>query len=1319
MTDFVKKKRESEEIPKSEKSEEIDLNKEIFIGQVVSDDNTICTRGTESSIITILRNSRREHFFDARMKLYREKLILMEKQGRMRLSSGLNARERISGCCKANKYKVYRILITILGVTFLLLALFGVTFLALLPKFAEIQIRNSRMEIREIDIFQLSRRNKETSFEVDSVLYIDDVSKYRAQFIHSLMQISYGIGEDARQLGELYVSRLTVNQDGSFTARGRFTIKSKDSVNELINYIALAMSGGQADQDLEKKITFYGKGLMSLRIFGILVNNISVKREMSYLLPSGVTQGVMGDSTSSDGSRKRISHESGSLLQHSGFKMHNIWLHTNRANGPMIHLEFELDIDKFLGGGSEKKGQGLLFPKFHMENIGNLLFDVTFKNEHIAKVTWYDANLRPGNNLWNISLQFPEKLNDGLKSLIMEIIQSNDISRESITIRGESSGSEAFSPIFKDLEINIPLSMIKGLIESEFKEVDSENEKVGLINKLVQFIQVSHIQISHDSEDLSIHAHAKAGYVNPLGNNLPISLNSMIVTSQLVDKNNYYGDVILRINEVHPEGHISAFRRLSEPQKEDSSIINMIEATGRDPIQRRAPKMQSKHGPFVGIKEESKHINKCNPISTEEINEPLKLNACYNIQEFDVDIKINTDKVKPEVKSRWLENIVFNHRKLEIVESSIDAEITSIFGEANFNGIKIKRNLLVNKNKLQLSGIEDGFLDDGDYNFDDYYKEDDESDDIVESFSIKNLTSLIDSNNIQILGEGFNNSWITKVKIDNSEILPKLGLDKLEVGPLGILIKFDNSNIGFIGTNNFKIGKNSTIELLGVIKPEYDTSSRELSHSLTQFIKSIITGDKSEIHGKNFSLEFNTNESSKENCMRYFNYPHYLSEEEFTIWLRNGTLPPVNEIKKPEKKRKGWIGKLLDGQHIEIPATVFDDFNELNIQKYLDKGMENNSNLIRESLCRVQSIFNDHIEFENNVDYDRNEIKKAINDKLKEKNILLSNMMLQLFMSNRENDLEIPIGGVFDLRVPNIISKELYMAILSINYKLQVYEKTSKRSILEFESLQNFQELNVGSENQTNKKEKVEHLDMRFNFDNPILKLNDDNHQFTNTLYSLLHLPDLISERIVDLVIESTIDIVLESSIGVLKLDNIILTANTMIPECRRKAILENSAQGKETSIHSIFKVDSIQVQKIRLILPPRGIDIQLNTVIKIPNYVESMKMDVIMGQCIFELKNKEDHLLAIIKTPKQLIVGNNRVTESVFHGFVPAKSWLPMMNLIGNEENNQENLHINAINTPHGIPYWLVPVFGFLKLPASSTLNSLESTEFGSVTFS
>lgn len=1330
MVDFVKKKREAEsKVSKSESSEDIDLNKEVFVSQIASDDNTICTRGTESSIITILRNSRREHFFDARIKLYREKLSLMEREGMMRLSRGLGARERLLGCCKVNRYQVYRILVTLFGAAFVLLAVFGILLLALLPKIAETQIRNSRMVIREIDVFQISRQNGETSFEVDSVLDVEKVSRYKAQFIHSLMQVSYGIGkEDARLLGELYVSHMFENQDGSLTARGRFTIKSRDSVNELITRMTSAMNRSHTDGGgSEEKVTFYGKGLMSLRIFGILVNNVNVSREMSYSLAGRVVGSPEGDSPGREGPERKVSPENGSFLHQSGFKMHGIWLNSSIPDGVRVNLEFELDVEKFLGNDLDRKGsRGSFLPKFHMENIGNLRFDVLYRGEHITEVTWYDVNLRPGSNVWSVSLSFPEKLNNGHKSLIMDMIQNTDISKESLTIRGEESsgGEEVFSDMFKDFEIKIPLSVVKSVVESELRGMIPEGSRTVMIDRLVQFVQVSHIQIIQDSEDLGIRARVKAGYVNPLGDHLPVSLNSMVLSSQLVDQNIYYGDITLRLDEVGLRDQVSAFRGLIESSRGSPEIISMIESgSGSSQLQRRAPRMQSKRESFIEGRSENwekgdQHINKCKSSNAGEASGPLKLNACYNVQEFDMDLRINTDSVKPEVKSRWVESVFFNHRQLETRESSVDANITSVFGESEFNGISIKRNLLSGKSKIQLLGTEDGFLDD-DYNFDNYYKEDEESEGTVETFSIKNLTNLIDANSVKILGEGFNDSWIAKVRVNHSDTLSRLGLDKLDVGPLGILIRFDDSRIGFIGTNSFRIEKNSTIELLGVIKPDYDSGTREINYSLTQFIRSMITGDRSDIQGKSFSLEFNTGEQGKENCMRYFNYPKYLSEEEFGTWLRDGELPPAGKgSKTPARKRKGWIGKLLNGQRIEIPVAVFDDFTELNIQKYLDRGMEISSSLIKESLCRVQSVFNNDIEFENSVDSDRKEIKKAIGDRLRERNIVLSNIMFQLFMANRENDLEIPLGGVFDLRVPNIISKELYMAVSSVKYRLSVYEKATERSILEFEHMQDFHDLSTEGGDPSLKREKTEHLDMKFNLDSPPLKLHDDHHQLTNTLYSLLNLPSIVSEKISDLVIKSTLDLGLVSSIGVLRLDNLVLTADVRIPECRRrlKALQANET---ESSINSIFKVESIQVQKIRLILPPRGIDIQINTVIQIPNYVDDVKFDLVMGQCVFELKNQDNHLLAIVKTSRQIIIGNNRVTESVCHGFVPAKSWLPMMNLVGNDEGNDEELLVRAISTPHGIPYWLVPVFKFLRLPASSTLSSLDSTEFGSVTFS
>ncbi|KAF7456895.1 putative integral membrane protein [Cryptosporidium felis] len=1326
MVDFVNKK--SEERTRnsgSENSEEIDLNaKEVLAETTISDDNTICTRGTESSIITILRSSKKEHFFDARIKSYKNKQNLIEKEGRMRLGVGL--RPTVRGGCLQNKYKAYQILTLMLGVLFLLASVVGVLFLILLPKIAEFQVKNSSMKIREIDILQISRQSGgETSFEVNSVLEIEKASIHKVEFVHSLLYISYGLeGQEKKLLGDLYISQIFENQDGSLTARGRFTVKSKEAVNSLLKEVTSTISEGITRGLSGKSITFYGKGLMSIKIFGILLNNINIDKSVnSFSINSLIGEKGANEETgreSTEGSSGKSS-----TLQNYGFKIRDGWLTRSSGIPLRLNLKVELELGKLFGGSESREDTFL--PKLNMENIGNLRFKVSFHGDEVVMINWYDVNLRSGNNIWTVSVDFPEKLNKSFRKLIMDFILGNDVSKEYLLINGDSSENDALGDILKNFEMKIPLSFVFSTIISELNPIYPKSSKLDVIDKLIRLINISQFEILQDTEDFGIAGRVRVGYINPLGDNLHFSLSSLRLYSELYDeKDHFLGDVTISLFGAQ-ESQKSHNRALIESRNGDGTIISLIgNNDGRSNSnsglsdftsqQRRVPRMHPSQNLFIQqgeTQKDIKHISKCR---SDKESESLQVIPCYNIQDFEMELKVNTNKVEPDTKTKWLENIVLNNRKLKFLESTVDANITSIFGNSEFNGIKIRRNLLKSKSKIRLS-VADGELDEDDYNFDDYYKEsENSSEETLESFNIKSLTTLVDLNNVKILGEGYNNSWAIKVKVNQTESLNKLGLDKLEFGPLGVLLSFDNYTVGFIGTNLLKVEESTGIELVGVIKPEKESKTGQINRSLTQLVKSVITQDLKEIQNKTFTLEFKTYEDGKKKCKQYFNFPRFMSEEEFNVWRENQTFPLELEKERPLRNKKSWIGKLLNGQKLDIPTSILDEFEGLRIQSYIDKEMEQNSGLIKEGLCRVQSIFNKDIVLERSIESDRSQIKQEIGEKLREKNIKLSNVIFQLLMERRENDLQIPINGIFDLKIPNMISKELYIEMESINFKLELFEKLRSQKVLEFEYSQQFSNGNRVDNEANQIPNKVESLDLGFNIEESLVKLHDENNQLTNTLYSLLDLPDLTYEKIKDLEVRSTVGIGLMSSIGLLSLENIVLLAGLSIPSCRRTRDMELSAG--ESNISSIFKVESIQIQKIRLILPPRGIDIQLNALISVPNYVDDVKFDVVMGQCVFELKNEQDHLLAIVKTPKKVIIGNNRVTESVCHGFVPAKSWLPMMNLLGSEEGD-EQLHISAVNTPHGIPYWLVPVFGLLKLPASNTFGGLDSAEFGSVSFS
>ncbi|KAH8741238.1 hypothetical protein FG386_000145 [Cryptosporidium ryanae] len=1292
-----------------------------------SDGNTIFTEETESSMLTILRNSRRENIFDGRIKQYYKDKFFNKKGERNTTprSRRYISKNKCFTFCKL-RYKLSRNLIIVLGVLFILVSFGGIFLFLLLPKIAEILIRRSDLIIKEVDILKIGRQNGDPSFEINSIVNFGKSSSISSiKFIHSLLKISYSISSDennmiTRPLGELFISKVLARKNGDYFAKSRFTITNNDSLEALIKYYTSNIDNNDKPNiglAGNRNIMFNTKGLMSLKIFGIRIDNIIIDKNIN------------SNSIKNNDNDNKIKSLSFDNNDDNNIIIHNKWISVYGDGDIRINFEIETNVSKLLSKNQVHINQQdkKLMPSIVMNNIGDVWFNVFISDKLICRIIWFDFNIKSERNIWVFSIDFPDKISDKLmEDIINAIINDNNESNITLTIAGNYSENDAFNEIIKKINIKLPLKTLLNLLESEIN-----NQKIvgsNILNKVIRYIKVGGVEFLNDSKSLKMRGNIGVGYVNPIGDSLPIIVNNISFNSVLSDElENNYGNIHLYLKK-KPEVNM---RKLSD--KSNHSKNTVIELLYNDNLSVSSSnikhKINSKYK--IPIKETAEtnkhnnHIEKCTNEKIKKENRHLLLKPCYNINEFEMELSIDTDKVKYEIKNEWIENVVSRRRKLALKNSVLNLNITSIFGNSLLKNIRIKRNLLNNKNKIKFTDNNQAYIDDDDYNFDDYYKdEDDELESNGENsknLDIKNMSKLININDMKILGEGYNNSWITKLTIDEVNIFDKFGVNKLEIGSLGFIVSYNNETIGFMGTNDFKIGGNTKLTLIGVIKPEVDSTTNEINKSIVNIINSVLKGNISEIQDKSLTLEFKANQEEKEMCVKYFNYTKYLTDEDVNYWFKNKKLPILSEIseKNNSNNKRNWFEKFLNGQKINIPLNLLNEMYDFNIQKYVDKIVDNNTDIINNSLCFVQSLLNEDIMINEQNKKSVNGLSEIVSNKLKEYNIKISNASFQIFMATRESDLIIPINGLFSINIPRLITKNLFVNILYINYKLEFYDKDRKQKILSFDYFQNFNNINNEIINGTSINI-VENKDFNLNvkIDNTEIILEDQNGQLMNIIKTIFGLPKSENEQVNNIELRSYISIGIQASIGIIKLNDIELYSTIRIPNCRKRLMKMEDKLNRQININSIFKVESIQVQKIRLIIPPRGIDIQLNTVINIPNYIDNLIFDIIVGQCIFELKNNDDHLLAIVKTPKQIIIGNNRKTEPICHGFIPAKSWLPMMNLLGNEDNT-ERIHIKAINTPHGVPYWLVSIFDYYKLPASKTFSSLDATEFSSVTFS
>ncbi|KAK6590368.1 hypothetical protein RS030_162557 [Cryptosporidium xiaoi] len=1295
-----------------------------------SDGNTIFTEETESSMLTILRNSRRENIFDGRIKLYYKDKVLNKKGERNTTPRSRKYIISKNGCstfCKL-RYRLFRNLIIIFGVLLILASFFGIFLFLLLPKIAEILIRKSNLFVKEVDILNVSKQNDDPSFELNSVINFGKSSSIKyIKFIHSLLNISYIISNESttvtRPLGKLFVTQVSNRGNGDYSAKSRFTITNNDSLGILIKYYTSNIgnhSKPNIDLKNNQKIIFHVEGLMSLKILGIRINNIIVEKEIGSNSLENVTD--------SGNKIKSLSFNSNDI----NIIIHNKWLSVY-DDDIRINFEMEVDISKLLGGNEvyvngqdEISKKKFIMPSIMMNNIGDLWFNLLISNELICRFIWFNFNIKPESNIWTFSIDFPNKISDKLKGKIIDsVINGNNDSDVVLEIIGDYSENEAFNEIIKNINIKLPLKILFNVFKSEINGQKLTGSNI--IDKIIRYLKVGRIEFINDPQSLRMRGDIKIGYVNPIGNSIPIVMNEVSLNSVLTDElEDNYGNVHIYIKK-KPETSMRGLFDISNHNK--NTVIDLLYnddlSFSSNVIEQRTDSrgQTSKKGNIE--KNKYNHMEKCKNERITKKNRQLVLRPCYNINEFEMELSINTDKVKYEIKNEWIENVFRRNRKLALKNSLLSVNATTIFGNSLFKNIRIKRNLLGNSNKIQFAANDQIYLDDDDYNFDDYYKDEDDypksTSENFKALDVKNMSKLINIDDLKILGEGYNNSWIIRVSINETNILNKFGVDKLEIGSFGFIISYSNVKIGFIGTNNFTLGSNSKLTLIGAIKPEVDPTTNEINKSIIDMLNSILKGDIDKIQDRNLTLEFKSNQQEKEMCAKYFNYTKYLTDEDISYWFKNKKMPYSNKMStKNENSKKTWFEKFLNDQKINIPINLMNELNNFSIQKYVDKIVDDNSDLISNSLCLVQSFLNEDIIVNDDNKISGNKISEIVANKLKEYNIKITNVSFQIFLSNRESDLIIPINGLFNINIPRSITKNLFVNILYINYKFELYDKDNESKILSFDNLQNFNSINNEIINGTliNIDENKDfNLDIKM--ENTVILLEDQNNQLMNAIKTVFGLPKSQSEQVNNIELRSYIGIGIQTSIGIIKLNDIKLYGTIRMPNCRKRLMKMEDKLNKQININSIFKVESIQLQKIRLIIPPRGIDIQLNTVINIPNYIDNLIFDIIIGQCIFELKNNDDNLLAIIKTPRQIIIGNNRRTEPICHGFIPAKSWLPMMNLLGSEEDNTEKIHIKAINTPHGIPYWLIPLFDYYKLPASKTFSSLDAAEFSSVTFS
>ncbi|KAL7068573.1 hypothetical protein ACR3K2_09700 [Cryptosporidium serpentis] len=1234
-------------------------------------------------------------------------------------------------------------LILFFGFFFLAIAISGVIILLLVLPYAEYYIGISEMEILEININQISNYNNKPFFDVSTLIKIDKIPNIPVKLKQSLLTISYSISDNihhTQELGELFISKVLITENNQMLAKGKFTLTNLDSIRNLFNDLHPNVHKSLIEQRSDKYLTLYGEGLMTIEIFKITFPNLRINKILNRFLIKSLSSGFKKESLLTEPSilgsifpkgllitspRLRNLNDEISMDFNIEFNVPSISINNSINRIPTTRPEDEaetLAITSQLNNSDSIKY--IRLPSIRMENIGNIRFKIFLDNFIIGYATWHNVKINPGHNFSSWSIKLSKTINKELKEILKNIIIGEPNSTtQYIRIKGYSADNEAMDIVIKRVEVIIELSKVLAMIHPGITELSGDLNNS--IDKIINTIKLKQVQLIKDVNLPTITGKIQIRYVNPVGDALPFRLNNLMLISEIQDEENYkFGTIFIKLDnsettEINQLNQGANRLLLSNFTKQAVTKSLRLDHEGR---LERFLEQKLDNYTHVNMPKERKDIKKCaNKNKEAKSLQEVEIEPCIQFQELNMTINVSTENIESKMKTFWLDKLLrtlLESRNIWFLTPLLSFDILTIFGNLDINDLKLPRRLV----KVPFNNSKD--LDKDHYNLDEYYHEDSEAK-IASRETVSNSADVIQISDVQILGEGFNDSWLIKVIIEKSDIMKAIGIDKIDVGPLGIHISYKQNVIGFIGTNRFSLGGKEDLPIWGVLKPKKEANSENISRDIEKLLISLIVDSKKDINKNDYiTVKLVTGASIVDYCMKYFNYPNFLGEGEVEMWLSKKM--DFSTDRSNITEHKNWISYLLNGQILNIPfGSTIKNSSIFNLKNKLSNTLSKDKNQALDNvLCNIRSIL-----FPKLQDETRSVSKLSSHSN---SDFKIQNAEFYIYMNKRENDLEIPFEGTFDLSVPNIISENIFINILSLSYNIQMSIKETGEKFIEFSNTNKFLEkfkIQLSEPSSNSKKNLIEwpatkvinlHLDIKATS----IKLIDKSNQWTNFLNTIFGLPSLLLKKpIKSIEINTLLSLKVKTSLGVWNLSNMSISITKNLPECTNKnetnITIEPNKFVLEKSSLDLFSVDSIQIQRIRLILPPRGADIQLRTSITLPKYLEDISIDVIMGQCIFEISTEQERLLAIVKTPKQMLIGSNRTTQAVCNGFIPAKSWLLVMNLLSNDQsNNTANLCIKAINTPHGIPYWLVRILSYVKLPISNTLHLMDITEYSSITF-
>ncbi|OII71063.1 hypothetical protein cand_019020 [Cryptosporidium andersoni] len=1227
------------------------------------------------------------------------------------------------------------------GFFFLSIAIFGIIILLLVLPYAEYYIGISEMEILEININQMSNYNNKPFFDISTLIRIDKISNIPVKLKQSLLTVKYSTSDNihhTQELGELFISKVLITENNQMLTKGKFTLTNLESIGSLFSDLHPNIHKNLVEQRSDKYLTLYGEGLMTIEIFKITFPNLRINKTLGRFLIKSPGNEFKKESLSKlsilssifpkglliTSPRLRNLNDEISMDFSIEFNVPSISMNNSINRIPTTRPEDEADTLAITSQLNNSDNiEYIRLPSVKMENIGNMRFKIFLDNFIIGYTTWHNVKINPGYNFSSWSIKLSKTINKKLKEILKNIIIGEPNSpTKYIRIKGHSADNEAMDIVIKKVEVMIELNKVLAMIHPGISELSGDLNNS--IDKIIKIIKLKQVKLIKDVNLPTITGKIQIKYLNPVGDALLFRLNNLMLISEIQDEENYkFGTIFIKldnsetteINQLSQSANILLLSNFTE-----QSVAKSLKLDHEGRLERFLEQKLDNYT-HVNVPKERKDIKKCTNKNKEAKNlQEVEIEPCIQFQELNIIISVSTENIESEIKILWLNKLLrtlLQSRNIWLLTPLLSFDILTIFGNLDINDLKLPRRLV----KVPFNNSKD--LDKDYYKLDEYYHEDSEVK-IASHDEVGSLADIIKISDIQILGEGFNDSWLIKVII-KSDIMKPISIDEIDVGPLGIHISYKQNVIGFIGANRFSLGGKENLPIWGVLKPKKEVNSENISRDIENLLISLIVDSKKDINKNDYiTVKLVTGTSIVDYCMKYFNYPNFIGEREVEMWLSKKMDFSIDRSNITEYKN--WISHLLNGQILNIPfESTIKNSSIFNLKSKLSNILSKDKNQALDNvLCSIRTILFPKLQNET-----RSVSKLNSHSNLDFK---IQNAEFYIYMNKRENDLEIPFESTFDLSIPNIISENIFINVLSLSYNIQISIKETGEKFIEFSNTNKFSEkfkIQLSEPSSNSKKNLIEwpatkvinlHLDIKATS----IKLIDKSGQWTNFVNTIFGLPSvLLKKPIKSIEINTLLSLKVETSLGVWNLSNMSISITKNLPECTNKneinITIDPSKFVPERSSLDLFSVDSIQIQRIRLILPPRGADIQLKTSITLPKYFKDISIDIIMGQCIFEISTEQERLLAIVKTPKQMLIGSNRTTQAVCSGFIPAKSWLAVMNLLSNDQsNNTTNLCIKAINTPHGIPYWLVQILSYVKLPISNTLHLMDTTEYSSITF-